>query len=234
MPSSDESQRPHAPAHTGAESESPSAEAAAANFVMLIVSSPSGAGKTTLCNRLRSDFGDLRFSVSHTTRLPRPNEVDGREYYFVDRPAFEAMVRDGAFAEWATVHDNYYGTSLAEIARAKSQGAGIIFDIDFQGARQMRAQFAEAIGVFILPPSLAELERRLRGRGTEDEQTTARRLMAAQREIAHYGLFDYVVVNDDLDEAHQRLRAIIIAERCRRSRHAMRCERLLAAAAAKH
>src|SRR5688572_21006323 len=117
------------------------AEAKAADFIMLIVSSPSGAGKTTLCNRLRSDFGDLRFSVSHTTRRPRPNEVDGREYHFVDRPAFEAMVRTGEFAEWATVHDNYYGTSLAEIARAKSQGVGIIFDIDFQGARQMRAQF---------------------------------------------------------------------------------------------
>ncbi|MBW2453934.1 MAG: guanylate kinase, partial [Deltaproteobacteria bacterium] len=197
---------------------------------MLIVSSPSGAGKTTLCNRLRADFTDLRFSVSHTTRRPRPGEVDGREYHFVDEAAFNQMVDARAFAEWAEVHSNSYGTSFAEIGRARKEGSGVIFDIDFQGARQIRARVPEAVSVFILPPTLEELERRLRGRGTEDEETTLRRLANAKREIAHYGLFDYVVVNDDLEQAYERLKSIAIGERCRRGRHAPRCEHLLAMA----
>jgi guanylate kinase len=199
-------------------------------FLMLIVSSPSGAGKTTLCARLRQQFPDLRFSVSHTTRKPRPNEIDGREYHFVDEATFERMIHAGRFAEWARVHDRYYGTALDEIERARTTSKGIIFDIDYQGARQIRATMPEAIGVFILPPSHAELERRLRGRGTEDEETTLRRLGNAKREIAHYGLFDYVVVNDAIDAAALRLGSIVIAERCKRSRHALRCERLLSQA----
>lgn len=199
-------------------------------FLMLIVSSPSGAGKTTLCARLRQQFPDLRFSVSHTTRKPRPNEIDGREYHFVDEATFERMIHAGHFAEWARVHDRYYGTALDEIERARTTSKGIIFDIDYQGARQIRATMPEAIGVFILPPSHAELERRLRGRGTEDEETTLRRLGNAKREIAHYGLFDYVVVNDAIDAAALRLGSIVIAERCKRSRHALRCERLLSQA----
>lgn len=197
-------------------------------FLMLIVSSPSGAGKTTLCARLRAEFPDLRFSVSHTTRKPRPTEVDGREYHFVSQPVFEEMIRAGAFAEWAKVHDNYYGTSLKEIDTARASAGGVIFDIDFQGARQIRAHFPESVGVFILPPSLEELERRLRGRGTEDEQATLRRLANAKREIARYGLFDYIVINDDVEQAYGRLRAIAFAERCRRRRWALRCEALLA------
>ncbi|MBW2524093.1 MAG: guanylate kinase [Deltaproteobacteria bacterium] len=197
-------------------------------FLMLIVSSPSGAGKTTLCNRLRAEFPDLRFSVSHTTRRPRPTEVDGREYHFVDEPTFQGMVRAGSFAEWAKVHDHHYGTSLKEIEVARSAAGGVIFDIDFQGARQIRAHFPEAVGVFILPPSLEELERRLRGRGTEDEQATRRRLSNAQREIARYGLFDYLVVNDDIEQAYGHLRAIVFAERCKRRRWALHCEQLLA------
>lgn len=196
-------------------------------FLMLIVSSPSGAGKTTLCARLRQQFPDLRFSVSHTTRRPRPNEVDGREYHFVDEGTFERMIHEGRFAEWARVHDHYYGTAIDEIDAARRGAKGILFDIDFQGARQIRAKLPEAVGIFILPPSHAELERRLRGRGTEDEVTTLRRLRNAQREIAHYGLFDYVVVNDDVDAAALRLGSIVIAERCRRQRHAQRCETLL-------
>ncbi len=201
-------------------------------FLMLIVSSPSGAGKTTLCTRLRQQFPDLRFSVSHTTRRPRPNEQDGREYHFVDEDAFEAMVGGGKFAEWASVHGRYYGTALAEIDEARRSANGIIFDIDYQGARQIRAHMPEAVSVFILPPSHAELERRLRGRGTEDEETTMRRLHNATREIAHYGLFDYVVVNDDVDRAAVRLGSIVIAERCKRQRHALRCEELLSQAQA--
>lgn len=196
-------------------------------FLMLIVSSPSGAGKTTLCARLRQQFPELRFSVSHTTRKARPGEVDGREYHFVDEVTFERMIQDGRFAEWARVHDRYYGTALKEVEDARRISQGIIFDIDYQGARQIRATMPEAVSVFILPPSHAELERRLRGRGTEDEETTLRRLGNAKREIGHYGLFDYVLVNDEIDAAALRLGSIVIAERCRRSRHALRCERLL-------
>lgn len=197
-------------------------------FLMLIVSSPSGAGKTTLCGRLREDFPALRFSVSHTTRKPRPGEQDGREYHFVDEPTFEKMIADGAFVEWARVHGHSYGTSFSQIEAARRQGDGVIFDIDFQGARQIIAHYPNAATVFILPPTLEELESRLRGRGTEDEETTQRRLRNAKREIAHYGLFDYVVINDAVDDAHNRMRSIVFAERCRRFRHARRCESLLA------
>jgi guanylate kinase len=203
-------------------------DAAGDDFLLLIVSSPSGAGKTTLCTRLRAEFPDLRFSVSHTTRQPRPNEVDGREYHFVDRPAFEAMARDGAFAEWARVHGNFYGTSLREIEAARASAKGVLFDIDYQGARQIKASLPDAVGVFILPPSLAELERRLRGRGTEDEATTQRRLSNAKGEIEHYGFFDYVVVNDEINGAYEQLRSVVNAERCKRWRRAALCERLLA------
>jgi guanylate kinase len=201
------------------------------DFLMVIVSSPSGAGKTTLCNRLRAEFKELRFSVSHTTRRPRPTEVDGREYHFVDERRFVEMIGTDAFAEWAMVHGNYYGTSLAEIELAHESARGIIFDIDHQGARQIRAHLPDAVSVFILPPSLGELERRLRGRGTEDEAATQRRLAAAKREIAHYGLFDYVVVNDDVERAYGELRAVVMAERCKRRRQARRCEALLKEAA---
>lgn len=198
------------------------------DFLLLIVSSPSGAGKTTLCNRLRAEFPQIRFSVSHTTRKPRPNEVDGREYHFTDKETFARMVEQNRFAEWAHVHGNMYGTSLSEIDIARETGCnGVLFDVDYQGARQIKARMPEAIGVFILPPSLAELERRLRGRGTEDEPTTLRRLQAAKGEIEHYGFFEYVIVNDDIQRAYDSLRAIVFAERCKRDRHAILCEQLL-------
>lgn len=197
------------------------------HFLLLIVSSPSGAGKTTLCGRLRAEFPELRFSVSHTTRKPRPTEVDGREYHFVTAESFEQMIRAGAFAEWARVHGNLYGTSLKEIELARAGSRGVLFDVDHQGARQIRAALPQAVSVFILPPSLEELERRLRGRGTEDEPTTQRRLENARGEIAHYGFFDYIVVNDDIHRAYEELRSIVYAERSRRQRRASRCERLL-------
>jgi guanylate kinase len=205
-----------------------SSEKLGSEFLLLIISSPSGAGKTTLCNRLRGEFPDLRFAVSHTTRKPRPTEIDGREYHFVDTETFEQMIRVHAFAEWARVHDYLYGTSLKEIEIARATSRGSLFDIDYQGARQIKASLPEAICVFILPPSLEELERRLRGRGTEDEPTTQRRLRNAKGEIEHYGFFDYVIVNDDVSHAYEQLRSIVYAERCRRSRHALLCEKLLA------
>src|SRR3954463_2271951 len=197
------------------------------DFLLLILSSPSGAGKTTLCNRLRGEFPDLRFSVSHTTRKPRPTEIDGREYHFIDGDTFEEMVRIGAFAEWARVHDHLYGTALKEIEIAKATARGVLFDIDYQGARQIKAALPGAVGVFILPPSLAELERRLRGRGTEDEQTAVRRLNNAKGEIEHYGIFDYVIVNDEINRAYEQLRGVVYAERCKRPRLAALCEQLL-------
>src|ERR1700733_4203262 len=153
------------------------------DFVLLILSSPSGAGKTTLTRKLLTDFPELRFSVSHTTRAPRANEVDGKDYHFVDKAAFEAMVDKDEFLEWAHVHENLYGTSRAEIERAKATGGcrGMIFDIDYQGARQIRAKLPEGIGVFILPPSMDELERLLRGRASETEAIVQKRFAVARQ-----------------------------------------------------
>jgi guanylate kinase len=202
--------------------------AGADDFLLLIISSPSGAGKTTLCSRLRKEFPELAFSVSHTTRRPRAGEEDGREYHFVDLPSFRRMATDNAFAEWAEVHGNCYGTSLREIEKARAAKAtGILFDIDFQGARQIRAYVPEAVAVFILPPSLEELERRLRSRASDDEVTVQRRLANARQEIMNYAIFDYLVVNDDLDRAYDRLRGVVLAESARRQRKAPLAETLL-------
>ena len=197
--------------------------------LLLILSSPSGAGKTTLTRRLEAQFPELEFSVSHTTRSPRANEVDGRDYRFVDRERFQEMVNAGAFLEWAEVHGNLYGTSIAEIdrARAKPGCRGMIFDIDYQGARQIRAKVPDVIGIFILPPSMEELLRRLRGRASETEDVVTRRFDVARREIEHYGFFDYLVVNDSLDRAFDELKGVILAERARRVRRAQLAESLL-------
>ena len=200
-----------------------------APFLMLILSSPSGAGKTTLTRMLERRFPELRFSVSHTTRAPRPTETDGVHYHFIDHEAFRTKVRGGSFLEWAEVHGNYYGTSLTEIVRAEQDPAcaGVIFDIDFQGARQIRARIPDVVPIFILPPSMVELERRLRGRGSESEAAISARFSGAKREIANYALFDYLVVNDQVDRAFETLSAIIVAERARRSRRAALAESLL-------
>jgi guanylate kinase len=202
--------------------------AGADDFLLLIISSPSGAGKTTLCNRLRAEFPALAFSVSHTTRKPRANEQNGREYHFVEHGEFRELVAKGAFAEWAEVHGNLYGTSLREVEQARGKDAsGILFDIDYQGARQIRAKVPEAVAVFILPPSMEELERRLRGRASDDEVVVQKRLAKARDEIANYALFDYLVVNDDLDRAYDRLRGVVLAESARRQRKALLAETLL-------
>jgi guanylate kinase len=193
----------------------------------LIVSSPSGAGKTTLTTALLKELPELRFSVSHTTRRPRHNEQNGREYHFVDRTEFLKLIEQGAFLEWAEVHGNLYGTGRAELDRNQT-ARGIIFDIDHQGARQIKSSEPDAVAVFILPPSMAVLERRLRGRASEDEETVQRRFGVALREIEHYGLFDYVLVNEDLEEAIKQLVSIFRAEECRRHRAARHAERLLA------
>jgi guanylate kinase len=195
--------------------------------LLLIVSSPSGAGKTTLTSRLMQQVPDLYFSVSHTTRKARAAEEDGREYHFVSRETFEKLVDMEEFLEWAEVHGNLYGTSRAEVTR-RSAARGIIFDVDHQGARQIKSADPEAVTVFILPPSMELLEQRLRGRASEDEATVMRRFAVAREEIAHYGMFDYVLVNENLDEATAQLVSIFRAEECRRKRTARSAERLLA------
>lgn len=195
--------------------------------VLMIVSSPSGAGKTTLCRRLLGEFPDARFSVSHTTRPARPGEVPGRDYHFVDDAAFDAMIAGGAFIEWAHVHGNRYGTAHSEVAAAAAAGHDVVFDVDYQGAAQIKRQYPDALGVFVLPPSIAELRRRLVSRGTENRESLERRFRAALGEISHHAEFDFLLVNDDVDAAYDRLRSILVAERIRHRRAAPLAERLM-------
>lgn len=182
--------------------------------MLYVVSGPSGCGKSTLIRRLLAEVPGLRFSVSHTTRPPRPSEREGREYYFVGREAFQRMIKAGAFVEWARVHGFLYGTSKKELARRAGRG-DVVLDIDVQGARQVRVRFPEAVSIFIMPPAMGELRRRLRGRGADSPAALRRRLTAARREIRSYKDFDYVVVNDDLDKAAGELRSIVVSRRCR-------------------
>jgi len=195
--------------------------------LLLIVSSPSGAGKTTLTNRLLASEKGLVFSVSHTTRKPRTGEVDGREYHFVDRSDFERRITGGEFLEWAEVHGNLYGTARSEIERARG-ARGLIFDVDYQGARQIKSADPAAVAVFILPPNMHVLLERLRGRASDDEATVMRRYKGAREEIRHYGAFDYLLVNEDVERASEQLIAILRAEECRSRRLAPMAERLLA------
>ncbi len=187
---------------------------------LFVISAPSGAGKSTLLKRLLAEVPNLAFSVSHTTRAPRPGESNGREYHFVDRPTFARMRDDQAFLEWAEVHGNLYGTSRAAIEAQQAKGLDVFLDIDVQGARQLRdCGHPGAIFLFIAPPSWAELEKRLRGRGTDPEETVQLRLNNARREMEEAERYDYLVVNDQLDEAVEVLRAVIIAERCKARRN---------------
>jgi guanylate kinase len=195
--------------------------------LLIIISSPSGAGKSTLTGRLRERVSGLKFSVSHTTRQKRQGEVDGREYHFVSRETFERLIQLDEFLEWALVHGNLYGTSKKEVDDARG-ARGLIFDIDQQGARQIKSVHPDAVSIFILPPSMQVLESRLRGRATEDEASVQRRFHVARTEIEHYGGFEYLLVNDDLEEATLNLVAIFRAEECRRERKAGLAERLLA------
>ena len=198
------------------------------DLILLIISSPSGAGKTTLTRRVLQEFSEFRFSVSHTTRRPRANEVDGQDYHFVDENAFRGIIDENGFAEWAEVHGNLYGTSVTEIDLARTAGkSGVLFDVDYQGARQIKEKFPHAVGVFILPPSMEELRRRLDGRGSDDADSRRRRFDRAREEIGHYPFFDYMIVNDELQRALTELRGIVLAEGCRQWRVAARAESLL-------
>ena len=182
---------------------------------LFIVAAPSGAGKSTLVNAVLAEDRNLTLSVSYTTRAPRPGEVDGREYHFVDLPAFQAMQKRGDFLECAEVHGNHYGTSQKWIADTRSTGRDIVLEIDWQGAQQVRKLFPEAVGIFILPPSMPELERRLRSRGKDSDEAIRQRLHNAREEIEHVGEFDYVIINKDFERARGDLAAVIRAVRLR-------------------
>ena len=176
---------------------------------LFLVTAPSGAGKTSLVKAVLADHANLKFSISYTTRQQRANEVDKRDYFFVDKAEFQRMVAAGEFLEHAQVFDNYYGTARKVVEDLMGQGRDVLLEIDWQGAAQVRKLMPEAISVFILPPSRAELERRLRTRGTDSDEVIARRLQDAAGDMSHWSEFDYVVVNDDFQEAQGELSAII-------------------------
>ncbi len=176
--------------------------------IALVLCAPSGTGKTTLSKRLLKEFPAFAFSVSCTTRAPRPGEVDGRDYHFLAPEKFEELRAAGHFAEWAEVHGNRYGTPLAATLAILASGRDLLFDIDVQGAAQLKKTLPQACFIFLLPPSRAILERRLRGRGSESEESLARRMTNARAEIAEAPWFDAVIVNDSLDEAYADLCAV--------------------------
>ena len=188
--------------------------------LLIILSSPSGAGKSTLAKRLMAWDTSLRFSISATTRAPRPGEVDGRDYYFRSRPAFETMVTAGQMLEHAEVFGNFYGSPKAPVEAAMAEGRDTLFDIDWQGGQQIRNSSLgrDVVSVFVLPPSIPELERRLRSRGQDTDAVIAGRMEKSQAEISHWAEYDYVLINDDLDRAGAELKTILTAERMRRDR----------------
>ncbi|PZQ99655.1 MAG: guanylate kinase [Cereibacter sphaeroides] len=187
--------------------------------LLLILSSPSGAGKSTLTKRLMVWDPAIRFSVSATTRPMRPGEVDGRDYHFRSRADFEALAASGGMLEYAEVFGNFYGSPRAPVEQAMTEGRDTVFDIDWQGGQQIRqAMGADAVSIFILPPSLVELERRLRNRAQDSDTVIADRMAKSRDEISHWAEYDYVLINKDIDEAEEELRSIVRAERLRRER----------------
>lgn len=188
--------------------------------ILIILSSPSGAGKSTLSRRLLELDPEVRFSISATTRPPRPGERDGVEYLFKQRPEFEAMLQAGQMLEHAEVFGNLYGTPRAPVEAAVASGLDVLFDVDWQGGQQIRASDLReaAVSIFILPPSIAALEARLRGRGQDTPEVVARRMATSRDEISHWAEYDYVLVNENLKQCEEELRAIIAAERLRRDR----------------
>ena len=182
---------------------------------LYIFSAPSGAGKTSLVKALLEQTTGIEVSVSHTTRASRPGEESGRDYHFTDIASFEEMVGNSDFLEHAKVFDNYYGTASSSVDDPLQQGQDVILEIDWQGAEQIRRHYSEAVSVFILPPSKAALRERLQGRGQDSEEIIDRRMRDAVSEMSHYAEFDYLIINDDFDEALQELRSIVIAQRMR-------------------
>ena len=187
--------------------------------LLIILSSPSGAGKSTLARRLRDWDADISFSVSATTRAPRPGEKDGREYHFVDEATFKSQVTNDGMLEHAHVFGNFYGSPRAPVQEAIDAGRDVLFDIDWQGAQQITnsALGAHTLSIFLLPPSIRELRNRLVKRAQDDDETVARRMSKSWDEISHWGSYDYVLVNDDLDQTEEQLKTIVTATRLRRS-----------------
>ncbi|MGE9985662.1 guanylate kinase [Desulfovibrio sp. SGI.169] len=196
--------------------------------IALVLSAPSGAGKTTLIKRLLAEFPHFGYSVSCTTRQPRQGEEHGKDYFFLSREEFERLRAERAFAEWAEVHGNFYGTPLAPVKEMLRQGQDALFDIDVQGAAQLKLTLEGALFVFILPPSMRELERRLRGRGLDDESTIQRRLTNARQEMLEARWYDALVVNDNLEAAYDALRAVYLAATLAPGRNPRLVEELLA------
>jgi guanylate kinase len=199
---------------------------------LFILSAPSGAGKTTLIHRMLGSgllgAETLAFSVSHTTRSPRPGELEGKAYHFVDAVAFQGMIAADRFLEWAEVHGHYYGTSYEEVLPRLERGVDVVMDIDVQGAERVVARHPEAHGIFIMPPTYEDLERRLHQRGLDDPAEISRRLAVALWEIKRYRQYEYVIINDDAERASQVLAAILLEKRHRLDRMQERAQRVLA------
>ncbi len=186
--------------------------------ILFVVSAPSGAGKSTICAEVMRQDPNLRFAISHTTREPRTGEQDGVDYNFISQDEFSRMADSGEFIEWAEVHGNSYGTSKSMLEALKAEGSDIIHDIDVQGAALLRGVLPEAVYIFILPPDILTLQRRLSSRSTDDPMVVARRLLNAKGEIGSYSLYDYVILNDSLDRAVENFRSIVMAERLKAGR----------------
>jgi guanylate kinase len=186
---------------------------------MLVLSSPSGAGKTTIARRLREEDNSIEMSISHTTRQKRNGEKDGKDYHFVDRETFTRMRDQGEFLEWAVVFDNYYGTTRKPVEDALAAGRDVLFDVDWQGAASLRDQAKnDVVTVFVLPPTAADLEQRLNERAQDSAEIVRRRMLGASNEIQHWDEYDYVVINHDIGCSVEAVRAILAAERLRRTR----------------
>ncbi len=186
---------------------------------LFVISAPSGSGKTSLANRLIAEIPDLCFSVSYTTRQPRAHEIEGKDYHFVSREKFMEMIDNNEFLEWENVYGDYcYGTAEAPVNESFAGGKDVLLDIDVKGARKVKARRSDAVLIFVMPPSYQELEKRLRGRGADGEVTILNRLKIARQEIKGYTMYDYLVVNRDIEDSVLRLKAIVMAARCRVSR----------------
>jgi guanylate kinase len=194
---------------------------------LYIVSAPSGAGKTSLVKALRESLDGLVVSVSHTTRAQRPGEQHGRDYFFVGGSEFERMIETGAFLEHAQVFDNHYGTARSTVESTLAEGRDVLLEIDWQGAQQIRSMLPDSLSIFILPPSRRTLEERLTSRGQDDPEIIARRMRDAISEMSHYGEYDYLVVNDDFEQALMELRCIVLANRLRMARQGERYGELI-------
>jgi guanylate kinase len=195
---------------------------------VFIISAPSGSGKSTLVSRLLESLEGLTFSVSYTTRKPRGNEIDGEDYHFINHAEFERLIESNEFLEHANVFGNYYGTHIGELELARQTGKDLVLDIDVQGAAQLKERIPDAVTIFVLPPSREELEQRLRARSQDSDEVIRRRLADAAEEIRNYHLYDYVLINEDLDLATENLMSIVRAERVRRVRVEDRIQPILA------